>query len=450
MSEGPRSVQIGSRRRAGHEMPRRRARRRRWSLVVGLVLGLVLPASAALAMPGSPAAAFDDTTVREPGHAWSIVAADGSRLAVSSWVLSTSGDTVEELEPVPAPRSSESPAEVPRRLAVGMGDRPDATVRAISRIGAVPSSTGPHLVMRSGDRLPGRPDLVEGELVWRHGWLGDFAVDLDGLRSIVLTPDAPSPAAVDADVVTLANGDRLEGFVVELGVDVVVERIEDGSTRRVPFERVARIDLVVDSQAGAPIRMWTRDGTSIALDGLRGTRGDGDDDESRLVAFSRRGGVGRGRSEGVVFARELVAVAWRPGAIEPLSTLDWTMSPHGEAMDRSWIPAPVRIDEASPFGAATIEMTGPARFEARVPPGSILSASVELPPLMRRFGDLELRILDGDRERWRRDFSAISPQATIAIPIETGRLAIELGPGLRGPVQDRLRFTLPMLLRPDR
>jgi len=379
------------------------------------------------------AAGSEDPAVAGHEAVWTMVEVDGSRRRVPEWSLSTSGDSIEPVGGRPVPVASEGSFE--------------ARVRAIARDGEPSSPAGPHLVLQSGERLPGRPDLVDGTLVWRHAWLGDIAIDPETLRSLVLAA-MPMPGSRDADVVTLSNGDRLEGFVTELGSDVVVERLEDGSSQRVPFERIARIDLVEDPRSPAAIRLWSRDGTVVDLEDLRGTRGESDlEPEARLLAFERSGGAGRGRSKGVVFTREVVAVAWSPSRIEPLSAFEFATLPHPDAPDRSWLPSPTTIGVGAPFGASSIRFIGPARFEARVPPGSILSASVELPPLMRRFGDLELRILDGDRERWRRDFSAISPQATIAIPIETGRLAIELGPGLRGPVQDRLRFTLPMLLR---
>ena len=435
MSEGPRDV-----RRGGPGTPRRHRGRRRWGVVAGLLL------AGTVALPGQGGIASDDATVPEVEEDWSIVSADGSRRTVEDWSLSISGDHVEGLANSATTGPSDAGSGPPRRLSVAPGDAPDETVRAISRIGRAVRPSGPHLVLQGGERRPGRPDLVDGEMVWRHGWLGDLAIDLDWLRSLVLVDTSPPPSS-DADVVTLANGDRLEGFVVELAGDVVVESIEDGSSRRVPFERVARVDLVEDPRPAGPIRLWTRDGTIVDLEDLRGTRGDEEDGEARLLAFERRGGEGRGRGEGVVFAREVTAVAWRPDGIEPLGRFEFTVAPHPEAMDRPWLPSPRVLDDEAPFGAVSLEFVGPARFEATVPENSILSTEIELPPLMRRFGDLELRLLDGDREVLRREFSAISPEAAIAVPIESGRLVIELGPGLRGPVQDRLRFTLPMLLR---
>jgi hypothetical protein len=67
---------------------------------------------------------------------------------------------------------------------------------------------------------------------------------------------------------------------------------------------------------------------------------------------------------------------------------------------------------------------------------------------MRRFGDFELRVLDGSREVLRHRFSREDPSIAIAASIDTGELVIELREGLHGPVQDRLLLESPMLIAP--
>jgi|GEM_PF-957736 hypothetical protein len=397
---------------------------------------------------GSPIASADDSRLAGPDLGWSVVASDGARRTVSSWSLSTGGDRLERIVPSEVEGVDAGPV---RRLPIAVDGASEVGVRTVGRVGVPVLSIGSHLLLQSGERLPGRPDLVDGELVWRHAWLGDFTIDLDTLRSLVMSEVGPPPESVatsNLDVVTLANGDRVEGFVTEVAGDVLVESIEDGSQTRVPFERVSRIDLVAGESTSSSIRVWTRDGTVVDVEALRGTRGDdGRETEADLLAFERSVAEGAGRGEGVVFTREVVAIAWRPDVIMPLDRCEFEVLPHAENADRPWLPAPRRAGGPTPFGAATIELIGPARFRTKVPKGSILSADVELPALMRRFGDVELRILDGTIEVLRRRFSRESPQASISVPIESGDLTIELGPGLRGPVQDRLRFTTPMLLR---
>lgn len=396
---------------------------------LGAVIALAISSTAFGLEEDHPQTPIDDVPE------WTFIVADGSRVAAGSWSMSSSGVAIE----IEGADARGGRFEVDGDAADGLEADPEA--RVVFRPSAAARSIGPHLLLQSGERFPGRPDLVEGEIVWRHGWLGELTIDLDELRSLVMLP-ASAPDDPDSDVVTLANGDRIDGFVVAIGSDIVVEHISDGSTRRIPFDRMARVDLVGDRHLDAEVRLWTLDGTVVDLDGIRGVSNEGEvEPDARMLAFDRRGG------DGVVFVREILALAWRPETIRPLAGAVFEIGAHPDAPERTWIPAPTTSGDRSPLDAGSIELTGPARFETMVPKGSILSTEAELPEMMRRFGDFELRILDGDRERLRRRFSRGAPRASIAVPIESGRLVIELGPGMHGPVQDRLRLTTPLLVR---
>ena len=321
-----------------------------------------------------------------------------------------------------------------------------------SRLGE-PSST---LVLQSGERYPGRTDRAAGALRWMHPWLGPIAIDLERIRSIEIGPGAAGesgPRDAEGDRVHLANGDVLEGLVTELDRECVVESLSDGSTRRVPLEVVVRIEFLENPQAPGAIRLEARDGTVVDAERFRTT-------PSSLRELVRRGEAvsisivpsgGTAREIGLPL-RDFSALLLAPSRIESLAAID----PEIEAIDerdgsvRSWIPSPDRADASAPIGARDVEFSGPAWIRYRVARGSVLSALATLPDTMRRFGDFELVLLDGDREVLRHRFSRDAPRLEIAARIDSGELVLELREGRYGPVQDRLRLEAPLLIAPAR
>ncbi len=313
----------------------------------------------------------------------------------------------------------------------------------------------PSIAMQNGERFPGRLDRAEGTLRWMHPWLGAISIDLERTRSISIEGAASSETSdpnAEADRVRLANGDRIEGLVTELDREVAIESLADGSVRRVPLEVVARLDFLESKQAPGAIRFEARDGTVVDVASFRTSppslreatrRG-----EAATIDLVRSGDQpGSSRPSITLPLEDFAALLLAPSRIELLAS----MVPTVEAIDgseRLWLPSPRSADSTAPIASRDVEISGPVRVRYRVAKGSVLSAIATLPDTMRRFGDFEMRVLDGSREVLRHRFSREDPSIAIAAPIDTGELVIELREGLHGPVQDRLLLESPMLIAP--
>lgn len=312
------------------------------------------------------------------------------------------------------------------------------------------------IAMQNGERFPGRPDRAEGVLRWMHPWLGAIALDLESTRSIEFDMAARSATrdpSAEADRVRLANGDRIEGLVAAIDREVEIESLADGSVRRVPLEVVSRIDLLDSPQPPGSLRLEARDGTVVDVasfrtspSSLRETVRRGERATVELV----RGSADPDASPAAIALplRDFSALLLAPSRITMLAS----RSPEIEAIDgsdRFWVPIP-RGGQAAPIAMQDVEFSGPIRVRYEIAKGTVLSALATLPDTMRRFGDFELRVLDGSREVLRHRFSREDPSVAIAAAIASGELVFELREGLHGPVQDRLLLESPMLIAPAR
>lgn len=394
------------------------------SLLLPILLAAVAPSAAAQEPPRSEVA-------EEPRRA-EVILRDGRRVASLRASLSADGRSV-ELSAEEGGRSRTLPVE-------------EVAAILFSPAGAAPSDAPGMMEMQDGERMPGRLERAGDGVAWVHPWLGATPVDLDLVRRIEIDRSGPRPrsaAPADADLVLLANGDAVTGLVAEVAVDVVVEPLDGGGTRRVPLERVRSIELASRPSPPGAIRLWTSDGTVLDAESLRASGRD-------LLALRREGAGDAGTRETTLFLREVDAVAWRPASILPLASRPVEVSAvdaEESGPPRSWIPGP-RIGEGGALEAPPIELSGPARFAFAVPEGSVLSAVALLPEPMRRFGDLELVALDGGREVSRRRFSAADPSAELVVPCASGVLVLELRAGRHGPVQDVLRLSGAVIVLP--
>lgn len=125
------------------------------------------------------------------------------------------------------------------------------------------------LVLADGQRLPGalaRGSAAESEeiLSWEHPWLGRVDVKLEQVMALSLRASAPVPVPGDKDVIVLANGDRLSGFITGLG-DPMTIVVDDagGQEMRVPVDRAVGLALVTPPQRARGPRVWFADGTML-------------------------------------------------------------------------------------------------------------------------------------------------------------------------------------------
>ena len=196
--------------------------------------------------------------------------------------------------------------------------------------------TVPYLELVDGQRFPGtlRPSDT-GEPVWRSAWLKDIRFDLDRISRLNLSEDGRAvPDAVDADVVVLANGDRIEGLVADIGFNVEIEVDRpDGETNSVmiPLDRIASISLVNPIEPGNGAMTWLRGGHRILSESIR-ILGDG-----YVSLMSPQ--VGGGTAE--IPLDFLVATVVDANRVLPLATQDVVSLDPGPAGEiRSWIPEP--------------------------------------------------------------------------------------------------------------
>lgn len=319
----------------------------------------------------------------------------------------------------------------------------DAVVRtAARRAGDDVEITSPFLEFIDGQRLPGSLHAGgDGRPVWRSAWVRDLPFELDRIRSVRLEEGAPVVRSDEADVVVLSNGDQLRGLVEDVGLDVVVEVDDggDGDPRRisVPIHRVASISLVNPLEPAVGAMTWLRGGHRIGSASVRVE----DDGYVRLVRPTLGGDLSEIPAEFLLattpHAERIVALAMTPVEVGPGSA----------AGVRPWIP-PIETDAGHhPFDAAPLRLDGPLRATFTLPSGTERVALTLERPGDAGDGRYVVVLADGDREVERRVLDVDDPVASVVIPIESGRLVVEIEDGGDGPFGDVLLLREAIVVR---
>lgn len=315
--------------------------------------------------------------------------------------------------------------------------RPGASMRAVSKRGTL------HLV--DGQVIPGsilsnsEPD--SDMVVWNHAWLSRVEVPLDQIAAVLMTEETPMPQPGESDVVVLANGDRYDGFIIDIGDPVSIDVDQpDGSTTTVtiPLDRVAAIGLVSQRKPAVNPRVWFTDGSVLDVRRLHV----GDDGFARLESTWSSGSD----EIEMPFAR-IAGALFSPGAIQPLAGL--RVERITGPSTRYMIPAPATDDaEQTPLDLADITLHGALAATWRLPGGiRRFAAQATLPQHARVWGDFELVVsVDGD-ERFRARINQANPEVEVNIDTTGGlELTIELTEGKYGSIQDELVLHRAMLL----
>jgi hypothetical protein len=315
------------------------------------------------------------------------------------------------------------------------------------------------LQLGDGQRFPGqapfRSRTERDELHWHHAWLGSLAVPLaeiewitfrsySGTRSRTSRPGEfgqPPPAARESDLVMLANGDVLEGFLHAISDPLVLEMEIDGRTREleIPIGRVAAVAIITQPSEPTGRRLWLTDGTIVDVEQLVIA----EDGHARVKSrWSMDGQPAR------VAATEIAGVLLTGPAdqrMTPLAALDVVRI--DGPVTRYEIPEPRLIDETAVLGLSPVEFRGPLTVEFALPPGARrFAATAELPPDSRLWGDYELVLRSGGEEILRRLMNAAEPTIEINIELPAADLVIEMTDGAHGPIQDRLILHRAMIL----
>lgn len=314
--------------------------------------------------------------------------------------------------------AAESATPVPRAECLGL---------IADHVRSSPPSDSGLLVFADGQRLPGRAELDDGQLVWVHEKFGAVSIDLEEVQSIAFEPGRIAPRPGAEDVVVLLNGDRLEGIVASLGTAIVLER-GAGATRSevaIPLERVATLSLVTPPRQAVGPRLWLANGSVIDVSVKPGGDSILQFEIATLRTSSRNRSVPMGEVRGISFGT---------GAITPLASIEPTLV--SGPPERYRVPAPAVDDPAAPLGLAAIALSGPMSVSYTVPAGVRLSAVARLPREALEWGDVELVVRDGAVERWRGVLNALAPMHEILVELEGRSLTLELLEGRHGPVQD--------------
>ncbi|MEM7229790.1 MAG: hypothetical protein AAF432_13345 [Planctomycetota bacterium] len=302
------------------------------------------------------------------------------------------------------------------------------------------------LLLADGQVLPGSivPTSVDdgSTFVWNHDWLGRMELPVDAVRYLTLQGSAERAENAEADVVQLANGDRLEGFVVGLGDPMALEVTDSEGLPdliEVPLERVVSITMVTPDQPPEGSRIWFRDGTVIDTRSLR----IGDDGYVRLESALDV----EDDEEPVRIRFDLVsAILFSPDSLVPLSTLEPSRVEAPESRYR--VTPPDRSDDERPLNLGTLRYDGPLTVRYLVPDGTRrLAAEAHLPSSAYVWGDCELVVRSDDTEVFRARLNADAPYTLINVPVDGAELTISVEAGANGPVQDVVILTNAMLLR---
>lgn len=315
---------------------------------------------------------------------------------------------------------------------------------ADSRAGDDVAITAPYLDLVDGQRIPGTLSPGDdGRPVWRSAWLKDIPLDLDRISSVRISPGGEKvPVASEIDIVVLANGDRLEGLVDDVGLEVVIEMDGpdgDANVVRVPIDRVASISLVNPMERPAGAMTWVRGGHRILSDSVRIA----DDGYVTLVAPKVGGDIAEIPLDFLV-ATVLDASRVLPLANQKIATLDAGSS---DAL-RPWVPEPKASPGHHAFGAAPIRLDGPLRVIFDLPSnGGRFSTTVER-PMESGSGRMTLHVLDDGRRVRSVVIDQDDPVHRLVVDFQSDCLGIEIESGDDGPFRDSIVLHEAIIVRP--
>lgn len=324
---------------------------------------------------------------------------------------------------------------------VGVGEPAEAARAGTSIIELV---DGTRLL---GTLAPGGGGSRAGETGIAQGTcLGDVVFDLDHLARVVFDATA-SPAAVapgDADVVELANGDRMEGLVATLWPLVIEDAGDAGKQTELPPERVRQVVMSNKRRESGLSRVWLRDGSVVNVSSfVRGEGGvlagearvDGNDGVFRFAAPSDR----------------VLALVMSGTRLVPLSQIG--VSSYRPAGGRRWAPGPSVVGGVVAGGVGgDIELSGPMTASWKLPKGSArFSAGVELSRGARSLGMCTLVVEWRGKEIARVDMSGTRASSEVVASLDggEGELVLTVQAGPRGPVQNDVVLRQAMVLVED-
>jgi hypothetical protein len=287
-------------------------------------------------------------------------------------------------------------------------------------------------------RFSGEVSPAAESMLWDTPHFGTLIIPLERLLFVRIDDQTPLPSRASADVLTLANGDRLEGFVSRLNPSITVERSTGGVTE-LSHAQVAAIRFANPPTPTNAARAWLGDGTVVDVDALAS-----EVDGERITLRLPSGQVAD------VPANEFLAARLMADRLVPLAQLEARAEP---PRGRPWTPPLRRGDPAAvPLGLAEIELPGPMRVTWTLPRGaSRLSLTAELPLDARLWGDATLTFSLDDAVLAAVRLSSAEPVHTVTLDLPNSdradrALVATLDEGAFGPIQDRALLRRAVLL----
>lgn len=308
---------------------------------------------------------------------------------------------------------------------------------------------------------PQPADKPAGTVAWMHPILGRLTFPLDAVRLIRLpgsdggepgADEKPAGSPADPgsdrpdlkpgtlaraeptrDVVLLNNGDRVTGFVEQVGAEVW---IADGQAMtKVPVARVREVRLVNPATRPAGTRVWLDGASAVGVDYLGA-------DPQRGLTLGIEPAPGKSRQ---VFVRPEQVRAIVPEAARLTSLAALPVAKVSPQADRPFVEPP-RAGRADPLlGAADVELPGPMSVEWTLPTGAErIGGWIVLPPAYHEWGDCTVRLEAlggaGASEIGRESVNAARALVPINVPLPAGArtLRITVEAGAYGPIQDRI------------
>lgn len=304
---------------------------------------------------------------------------------------------------------------------------------------SAPATGGGGSVLRLTDgqvlrgNLGGAGDGGE-QLVWETTTLGPVQVGLDDVSSMSVSDGGDLPVAGESDIVLLANGDRLSGFVEAVSA-AGLNLDRDGQSVDLAWEAISGVVLANLARRGSGVWLTLIDGSRLRVEALTLTGS-----HAAGTAFGQPFEVPMDRAARVDFTQRHRLV--------PLDELPQTVMEGGTAFGVEYPPrfepgwlslhAPVTVRYELPAGARRFAA------DAAIAPGASAAAD---PP---GGADMVLIVSDGQTELFKERLNADQPRVRINVELTGPALELRLDDAVGGPVLDRLRLENPaVLVTPD-
>ena len=280
-------------------------------------------------------------------------------------------------------------------------------------------------------------------LLWTHPLMGQVPIALEDIVAISLgAGDAvwqPSLQTSAGDVVVLANGDSLAGFVVSLRDDAIELQLQQsGPTVLLPLSRIASIRLGNPPPTDAPAAprghlLWLRDASRVRGRSLTMAR-----DTLSYRPLLGSGAQGGDRVEVSLGQVARVDLTSPRGRLVDLVRLKMTTVSGGEVFG---LAIPPRVEAGSVYLHAPVVVrfdlpAGSARFAAVAELADAGRASAEA----LAWADMDLIVRVDSKIVATAHLNAAQPRIALNVAAAGQALTIELDQAANGPIRDRLRL----------